>query len=274
MAEKRMFSKKIIDSDAFLDMPLSTQALYFHLSMRADDEGFINNPKKISRMIGCCEDDLKLLIAKKFIIPFESGVVVIKHWLIHNTIRKDRIKETLYKKEKQQIGIKENGSYTTQNLIENNENLGCQPNDNQMTDNCQPTDSIDKIRLEEIRLEEISINTHDESPVEETKTPKKLAKTKKEEPVKHKYGEYQHVMLSDDEKEKLLDCFANDKEIFDAYEFLDAVIKFFDEYIEEKGYKSKSHYLAIKRWVIPAVKKQATKQQTYNRKSNNDDLAF
>ena len=99
MAEKRMFSKKIIDSDAFLDMPLSTQALYFHLSMRADDEGFINNPKKVSRMIGCGEDDLKLLIAKNFIIPFESGVVVIKHWLIHNTIRKDRAKETLYKEE-------------------------------------------------------------------------------------------------------------------------------------------------------------------------------
>src|SRR5699024_9660244 len=99
MAERRMFAKTIIDSDAFLDMPLSTQALYFHLSMRADDDGFINNPKKISRMIGCGEDDLKLLIAKKFLLNFESGVVVIKHWLIHNTLRKDRHTPTNYQDE-------------------------------------------------------------------------------------------------------------------------------------------------------------------------------
>lgn len=106
-----MFAKTIIDSDAFLDMPLSTQALYFHLSMRADDDGFINNPKKISRMIGCGEDDLKLLIAKKFLLNFESGVVVIKHWLIHNTLRKDRHTPTNYQDELKQLTQKENGSY-------------------------------------------------------------------------------------------------------------------------------------------------------------------
>ena len=112
MAERRMFAKTIIDSDAFLDMPLSTQALYFHLSMRADDEGFINNPKKIQRMIGCSEDDLKLLIAKNFIIPFESGIVVIKHWKIHNYIRGDRVHNTQYTEERSLLDVKENGSYT------------------------------------------------------------------------------------------------------------------------------------------------------------------
>lgn len=112
MAERRMFAKTIIDSDAFLDMPLSTQSLYFHLSMRADDEGFINNPKKIQRMIGATEDDLKLLNAKNFIIPFESGVVVIKHWKIHNYIRGDRLVETQYKEEKALLTVKENGAYT------------------------------------------------------------------------------------------------------------------------------------------------------------------
>lgn len=90
MAEKRMFSRNIIDSDLFLEMPVSTQLLYFHLAMRADDDGFINSPKRISRTVGCSDDDLKLLIAKQFIIPFESGVVVIRHWKVHNTIRKDR----------------------------------------------------------------------------------------------------------------------------------------------------------------------------------------
>lgn len=111
MAERRMFAKTIIDSDAFLDMSLSTQALYFHLSMRADDDGFVNNPKKIQRMIGCGDDELKMLVAKKFIIPFESGICVIKHWRIHNYIQSDRYKETVYKEEKAHLELKENKAY-------------------------------------------------------------------------------------------------------------------------------------------------------------------
>lgn len=112
MAERRMFAKKIIDSDAFLDMPLSTQALYFHLSMRADDEGFINNPRKIQRMIGNSDDDMKLLIAKRFLLAFDSGVVVVKHWKIHNYIQKDRFQPTLYNEEKSMIEVDGNKSYT------------------------------------------------------------------------------------------------------------------------------------------------------------------
>lgn len=112
MAERRMFAKTIIDSDAFLDMPLTTQALYFHLSMRADDEGFINNPKKIMRMIGASDDELRLLIAKSFIIPFESGVCVIKHWKIHNYLRNDRFKPTVYTDEKAQLVEKDNKAYS------------------------------------------------------------------------------------------------------------------------------------------------------------------
>lgn len=112
MAERRMFAKTIIDSDAFLDMPLSAQALYFHLSMRADDEGFVNNPKKIQRMVGASDDDCKLLIVKRFILTFESGVIVIKHWKIHNYIRNDRFKETVYVKEKSMLSLNENNAYT------------------------------------------------------------------------------------------------------------------------------------------------------------------
>lgn len=112
MAERRMFAKTIIDSDAFLDMPLSTQALYFHLSMRGDDDGFINNPRKIQRMIGASDDDLKLLCAKNFIIPFDTGIVVIKHWRIHNYIQKDRYKPTAYTEERGQLTVKENGAYS------------------------------------------------------------------------------------------------------------------------------------------------------------------
>lgn len=112
MAERRMFAKTIIDSDAFLDMPLSAQALYFHLSMRADDDGFVNNPKKIQRMIGASDDDYKILIAKSFVLLFESGVIVIKHWRINNYIRGDRYKETVYTEEMGLLSVKENGSYT------------------------------------------------------------------------------------------------------------------------------------------------------------------
>ena len=112
MAERRMFAKTIIDSDAFLDMPLSAQALYFHLSMRADDDGFINNPKRVMRLIGANDDDFRILTVKQFVIPFESGIVVIKHWKIHNYIRQDRYKPTAYIEEKEKLNV-ENGVYTS-----------------------------------------------------------------------------------------------------------------------------------------------------------------
>jgi len=111
MAERRMFAKTIIDSDSFLEMPQSSQLLYFHLSMRADDDGFINKPKAIMNMTGTKEVDLNLLIIKKFIIPFESGIVVIKHWKIHNFIAKDRYTETKYKNEKSMLELDENKAY-------------------------------------------------------------------------------------------------------------------------------------------------------------------
>ena len=112
MAERRMFSKTIIDSDAFLDMPLSTQALYFHLSMRADDEGFVGNPRKILRMIGASDDDIKILIMKRFILTFDSGIVVIKHWKIHNYIQTDRFKETTYLEERSTLMLDGKKAYT------------------------------------------------------------------------------------------------------------------------------------------------------------------
>ena len=133
-AERRMFAKTIIDSDAFLDMPLSAQALYFQLSMRADDDGFVNSPKRIQRMIGASEDDLKLLIAKSFVLVFDTGVIVIKHWRINNWIRADRKISTTYTDELDMLHIKENGAYSLETL----ENTEVQPSDNQVTTKCQP----------------------------------------------------------------------------------------------------------------------------------------
>ena len=112
MASKRMISNRITDSDAFIEMPLSSQCLYFHLNMNADDDGFVDNYKKIMRCIGASEDDLKILIAKRFLLTFESGVIVIKHWRIHNTLSKGRYHETTHLEEKSMLRLKENKAYS------------------------------------------------------------------------------------------------------------------------------------------------------------------
>lgn len=154
MAERRMFAKTIIDSDAFLDMPTSTQLLYFHLGMRADDDGFINKPKTIMRMINSSDDDMKVLITKKFVIPFETGVVVIKHWKIHNYIQNDRYSETKYKEEKEQLLLDENKAYklVKTECIQNGYNTDTQ-------------DRLGKDRLGKDRLENILLSDKSDNPV-------------------------------------------------------------------------------------------------------------
>jgi len=111
MAERRMFAKTIVLSDAFLDMPLSARCLYFTLGMLADDDGFINSPKSIIRQCGASDDDMRILLAKKFVIAFENGVIVIKHWRINNYLRNDRYRETVYVDEKNHLTIDEHGNY-------------------------------------------------------------------------------------------------------------------------------------------------------------------
>lgn len=133
MAERRMFAKTIIDSDAFLDLPISAQALYFHLAMRADDEGFINKPRAIMNMIGAKNDDMNLLINRKFVIIFDSGIIVIKHWKIHNYIQPSRLKETKYKFEKASLYLDENNAYSTHPQ-------DCQQSVNSLPADCQQND--------------------------------------------------------------------------------------------------------------------------------------
>ena len=150
MAERRMFAKNIIDSDAFIDMPVTARLLYYDLAMRADDDGFVNSPKKIMRMIGASQDDLSILILRKFIIPFDSGIVVIKHWRIHNYIQKDRYHPTKYQKEKEQLEINGNGSYSIQTA----ENSLITENVSNMDTTCiQDVSKMDT----EVRLGKVSI---------------------------------------------------------------------------------------------------------------------
>lgn len=111
MANRRMFSLDVVDTDLFLEMPASTQALYFHLGMRADDDGFVSSPKKITSMVNCGTDDLNVLIAKGLVIAFEEGIVVITDWKVNNYIQKDRYKSTKYIKQKEELSIEGDGSY-------------------------------------------------------------------------------------------------------------------------------------------------------------------
>lgn len=227
VAERRMFAKTIIDSDAFLDMPLSTQALYFHLSMRADDDGFINNPKKIQRMVGCGDDDLKLLIAKRFILIFDSGVIVIKHWKIHNYIRNDRYKPTVYTEEKASIQLQKNGAYTqgippgipTVHQMETQVRLG--------------KDSIGKVSIGEGGMggEPQIIDAPMALPPAESEEVKK--------PVKHKYGQYKNVLLTDEELAKL------QEEMPDLWQ---NYVEQLSAYIASTGKKYKNHLATIRNW--------------------------
>ena len=166
MAEKRMLSKKVLDADAFLDMPLSAQALYFHLVMNADDEGFIGNPKRIRDYIGAAESDLDLLIENRFVLILKNSVAVIRHWKIHNTLRRDRSHPTVFTEEKSQLILQENGAYaekvTSGCAYGNQMSTACQPNDNQRLTSCQLNDNqmstedkIEEDRLREDKIEEV-----------------------------------------------------------------------------------------------------------------------
>ncbi len=161
MAERRMFTQKITESDAFLEMPMSAQALYFHLCMNADDDGFVKNPKRLQKLVGCNDDDIKILIFKNFVLPFESGIIVIKHWRMHNLLRKDRYIETEYQEEKSQLYLKENGAYTFDKKQGNA--LKKKSSGNQMATKWQPTDNQlapqDSIGKDSIVKDNININT-------------------------------------------------------------------------------------------------------------------
>lgn len=349
MAERRMFAKTIIDSDAFLDMPLSAQALYFHLSMRADDDGFVNNPKKIQRMVGASDDDCKLLVMKRFVLTFESGVIVIKHWKIHNYIRGDRKKDTVYPEEMALLEEKDNGAYSLKEeriaMIEAHEEetprkrayresslpysfeykirqafygkncpvcgfpmkgtvdecgvvsnprkptiqhnipiskggkheLGnisvichscnvsiqdketgslnadeviktwdeicmtdkCQSNVSQMTVNCQRRLGKDRIGKDSI----------DDAAASEKK------------PVKHKYGEYKNVLLTDEELEKLKN---------EYHDYLERIERL-SSYVASKGASYKSHYATIRNWARKD-KASAPQRPVLTEQNDLDDL--
>jgi hypothetical protein len=239
MAERRMFAKTIVLSDAFLDMPLSARCLYFTLGMLADDDGFVNSPKSIMRQAGASTDDLNLLMAKRFILAFDSGVIVIKHWRIHNYIQKDRYKESKYMEEKATLMIDQNGAYTE--CIQDVSTLDTQ---------VRLGKDRDRIELGEGSVGEDApdINVGNKS-------------------TKHKYGAYKNVLLTDEDMDKLQEEFPAD--------WSDRVERL-SEYIASTGKKYKSHYATILNWSRkeikePTYKKQAVEPEWLNKEIKKEE---
>lgn len=214
MAERRMFAKTIVTSDAFLDMPATTRSLYMLLCVMADDDGFVNAPRSIMRMSGATEDDMKLLVAKRFVLTFQSGVVVIKHWKIHNLIQKDRYKETKYLEERAMLALDENNAYTEANSA-------MYPECIQPVSNMEPQVRLGKVSTGKERVGE----DNGEFP-----PPK---------PTRHKYGMYKNVLFTDEEYQKLQEEFPHD--------YTDRIERL-SEYIASTGKKYKNHLATIRSW--------------------------
>ena len=206
--------------------------------MRADDDGFIGNPKKIMRMIGASEDDLKILLAKRFLIIFEDSVVVVKHWWMHNTLAKDRYHETSYTDEKALLRIKENKSYT----------LGTGESDVKMLTECNQNVNAD-IGLDIDLVKD-----------------KELDKDIKPKQKKEKFGTYLNVLLTETELKKLIEELGQEK--------TSAIIRNFSELKEMKGYKYKSDYLAIKKWGIRAYEESQYSKKQFQQNNGFDKSAL
>ena len=238
MANRRMFALTIVDSDAFLDMPPSTQNLYFHLGMRADDDGFVNNPKTITRYIGSKDDDLKLLEAKKFIISFPSGVIVLKHWRINNYLQSDRITPTKYQKEKCSLDLHKNGAYSLVKEHEINKNTECIQN----VYNVYTQESVVKSSLDKNSIGEERVNTSIPTPTQVNCE-------------KRAYGQFKNVRLTDDQYDELQ---KNYPSLYQEY------IDRLDRYIGKSGRKFNDHYITIDSWIIEDNKKNKSNITTQN----------
>lgn len=241
---RRMFSTRIVSSARFLKMPISSQALYFHLGTNADDDGIVE-AYNVLMSVGCSEDDLKVLVSKGFVqVLNEDLVSYITDWRENNRLRSDRKIDSIYKdlllsmNPSVELLERTDRADRKKAISENGTSTG-RPRDVQWTDNGRSMDGIGKDSIGEDSL----VKDSEEKSVsgDTARTPKK------------KYGEYKHVLLTDDEFRKLGEDFGKD-------ETLEA-IRFLDEYIEMKGYKAKSHYLAIRKWVFDAIKERQQKQK-------------
>ena len=276
MAKKRMYDKEIVGSDAFIEMPTSSQALYFHLGMNADDDGFVGNPKSIQRQIGASDDDMRLLIMKGFIFTFDSGVVLIKHWNINNFIRKDRYKPTTYIKEKSLIVLCDNNSYgittvnrdftlvnqrSTQYSIEEYSKEKCS-----LVEESVDSDLTHKISdrtaalYQPIRIEELY---PDELKIPQERPGAYRAGESKPEEEKHCFGEFNNVYLTDKEYKKLVSQFGSAKAL--------AKINRLSRWLySDSSHNKTNHYLTIMVWHSEDEAKKSEKMREQRKNASYD----
>lgn len=224
-----MFDRTIITSDDFLDMPATARCLYFTLNMYADDDGFVNNPKSIMRQTNSSADDMNILVLKKYVIPFETGVIVICHWRIHNYIKSDRYKETDCKAEKAQLQYGNNGEYIKKVEISTMSPKCLQNGDTEL----------------EIELGKDSEGKNIYTPSAE------------------RYGEFQNVILTDAEYEKLVERFPMDYQ--DRIESLSL-------YMKQKGKRYKSHYATILSWARKDEREKKKQSRPQGQSKGADEL--
>lgn len=236
MARRRMFNLDIIDTDSFIEMPQSSRLLYYELCMRADDDGFVSSPKKIQRVVGCSDDDFKVLITKRFIIPFETGIVVIRHWKIHNYIQKDRYKETLYSDEKSLLTQEENGTYKL------------------MDTSCIQNGDTGKVSIELDKY-----NKRENIYKREKELPDTPLEDSKKEEKKEPYGKYGRVKLKISEYLRLREEFGE--------EFIQKQIELLDEYLEMSNNKNK--YTNFNLVLRKAIRENWFKDKKQVQKGNN-----
>lgn len=227
-----MFTKKVTDDDNFMALSASAQALYLHLSMAADDDGFCNQVSISMYKAHASVQDLQALLEKRYIYQFDNGVIVIKHWRMANALRKDRYTPTSFQEELAHLDIKGNGSYTWL------------PSGCQVVATCLPQDRLDKDRLDKDSIGDISASDE--------------AKQSTKKPIKHKYGEYNNVLLTDDELSKL-------KTEYSDYE---ERIEILSSYVESTGKKYKNHYATIRNW----ARKDAEVKPTYQKQTKAEEL--
>lgn len=248
MAERRMLSSKVVCSDSFIEMPFSAQSLYYQLVMEADDDGFLNRAKRIAVSIGATMDDLNILITKRFVLSFPNSVIVIKHWRMNNQIRKDRYTPTQYQNEFKSLVIQDDGSYTEKDKENPVVTLAttCQPDGNQMATQY----SLGKVSIGKVSIEEDMCDS-DES----------AQPTPKKKPVKHKHGEYNNVLLTDDELEKLQEEYPDWSERIERL----------SSYIASTGKAYKSHYATIRNWARKDAQQPIVQQRPQQRSSSYTD---
>lgn len=240
MSKRRMFSPDIVLSDAFTDMPASTQTLYYSLGMFADDDGFVASPKRVMRMIGSNEDDFKILISKRFLLTFPNGIVAIKHWRINNYIRKDRYTKTKHLDCYQMLRVKENMAYT----LDENQGLPVDEvpwkSDTSSKKQSGIPDGIPVVDTGKVRVGKVRV---------ESKRQRTLAEKEKR---KVAYGEFKNVRLTDEEKEKLKDLYG--PSVAKSY------VEKLGRWKKSTGKKKKDDYATIRSWLdrdgVPQEKKK------------------